>query len=111
MAVFGSQPLNPTPFQKAVKSSLQRRPFILFGLPFLGLVVFSSYALEKFTKTRYDYHNTKVQSVSKEEQLKMDKNRKRVDLKEEYYVSLSSSFISPVLTNPLDWIASTRTQL
>jgi hypothetical protein len=87
MAVFGSQPLNPTPFQKAVKSSLQRRPFILFGLPFLGLVVFSSYALEKFTKTRYDYHNTKVQSVSKEEQLKMDKNRKRVDLKEEYYVS------------------------
>lgn len=87
MAVFGSQPLNPTPFQRAVKTRLQRRPFIYFGLPFIGLVVFSSYALEKFTKTRYDYQSTKVQSVTKEEQLKMDKNRKRVDLKEEYYVS------------------------
>lgn len=90
MAVFGSQPLNPTPFQKAVKTGLQRRPFIYFGLPFLGLVIFSSYALEKFTKTRYDYHSTKVQSVTKEDQLKMDKNRKRVDLKEEYYVSFAT---------------------
>ncbi|KAJ9116703.1 hypothetical protein QFC20_000638 [Naganishia adeliensis] len=85
MAVFGSQPLNPTPFQRAVKTRLQRRPFIYFGLPFIGLVIFSSYALEKFTKTRYEYQSTKVQSVTKEEQLKMDKNRKRVDLKEEYY--------------------------
>lgn len=87
MAVFGSQPLNPTPFQRAVKTRLQRRPFMYFGLPFIGLVIFSSYALESFTKTRYDYQSTKVQSVTKEEQLRMDKNRKRVDLKEEYYVS------------------------
>ncbi|KAI5453885.1 Cytochrome oxidase assembly [Naganishia albida] len=85
MAVFGSQPLNPTPFQRAVKTRLQRRPFMYFGLPFIGLVIFSSYALESFTKTRYDYQSTKVQSVTKEEQLRMDKNRKRVDLKEEYY--------------------------
>lgn len=89
MAVFGSQPLNPTPFQRAVKTRLQRRPFMYFGLPFIGLVIFSSYALESFTKTRYDYQSTKVQSVTKEEQLRMDKNRKRVDLKEEYYVSRS----------------------
>ncbi|KAJ9120624.1 hypothetical protein QFC22_002553 [Naganishia vaughanmartiniae] len=85
MGVFSAQPLNATPFQKAVKTKLQRRPFIYFGLPFIGLVVFSSYALEKFTTTRYDYQDTKVRSVSKEEELKMDKNRKRVDLKEEYY--------------------------
>lgn len=90
MGVFPAQPLNSTPFQKAVKTRLQRRPFVYFGLPFIGLVILSSYALEKFTTTRYDYQDTKVRSVTKEEELKMNKNRKRVDLKEEYYVSTAN---------------------
>lgn len=130
--MFPSQPLNPTPFQKTVASRLRNRPFLYFGVPFLSIVVLASYGLQGFTKTRYDYHDTKVQTVSrsrasrlervtrkvdtndhqlgsclsrlvplhlspygrptraqitKEDELKMSKGRKKLDLREEYYVS------------------------
>lgn len=62
--MFSSQPLNPTPFQKSVASKLRNRPFLYFGVPFLSIVVLASYGLQGFTKTRYDYHDTKVQTVS-----------------------------------------------
>lgn len=52
----------------------------------MGLMVGSSFALENFTRTRYDYQATKVQSMSWEEDMGMSKNRKKVDLREEYYV-------------------------
>ena len=64
--MFQSQPLNPTPFQKTVASKLRNRPFLYFGVPFLSIVVLASYGLQGFTKTRYDYHDTKVQTVSLE---------------------------------------------
>lgn len=82
MGTFTKKSTTNNPFMSAVR----RRPFAYFGLPFLTLVVFSSYALETFTQTRYDHGDYKVQAVSKEEALKMDKNRKRVDIREEYYV-------------------------
>jgi cytochrome c oxidase assembly protein subunit 16 len=63
--MFPSQPLNPTPFQKTVASRLRNRPFLYFGVPFLSIVVLASYGLQGFTKTRYDYHDTKVQTVSR----------------------------------------------
>lgn len=85
MPTFPSQPLNPSPLQKSLSSRLRRRPFIYFGLPFLSIVTLASFSLSSFTQTRYDLHNTKVQSVSKEEELRMDKQRKKVDIKEEYY--------------------------
>ncbi|KAG7562725.1 hypothetical protein FFLO_01885 [Filobasidium floriforme] len=83
--MFPSQPLNPTPFQKTVASRLRNRPFLYFGVPFLSIVVLASYGLQGFTKTRYDYHDTKVQTITKEDELKMSKGRKKLDLREEYY--------------------------
>lgn len=81
--VFQSRSTNPN----ALVSSVRRRPFMFFGLPFLGIVVVSSFALQTFTQTRYDLDNQKVQAVSKEEELGMSKERKKVDIREEYYVS------------------------
>lgn len=81
---FSSKSSNPNPLLRLVR----QRPFALFGLPFLGLVVFSSFALTTFTQTRYDLNDTKTRSVSKEEELGMSKDRKRVDIREEYYVSV-----------------------
>ncbi|GAA5887153.1 hypothetical protein JCM6882_009465 [Rhodosporidiobolus microsporus] len=81
MANFGSKPLNPS----ALTSSLRRQPFLLFGLPFLFTIVGASFALSSFTQTRYDYRDQKVQSVSKEEELGMRKDRRRVDVREEYF--------------------------
>lgn len=89
---FSSKSTNPNPLLRMVR----QRPFALFGLPFLGLVVFSSFALSTFTQTRYDLNDSKTKSVSKEEELGMNKDRKKVDIREEYYVS--------VLTDNGDWV-------
>lgn len=69
--------------------SLRRHPFTLFGLPFLSLIVLSSFALSGFTQTRYDYRDQKVQSVSKEDELGMRKDRRKIDVREEYWVRSS----------------------
>lgn len=80
---FGAKSANPNPLLRMVR----QRPFALFGLPFLGLVVFSSFALSTFTQTRYDLNDSKTKALSKEEELGMSKDRKRIDIREEYYVS------------------------
>ena len=83
MPTFSSKPVAASSFA----STLRRHPFLMFGLPFLSLVVAASYGLEGLTKTRYDLHGQKVQTMEKEEELGMKENRKRVDIREEYYVS------------------------
>lgn len=84
MAAFTSKSRNPN----KLVSSVRRRPFVFFGLPFLSLVVVSSFALQAFTSTRYELNDQKVSAVSKEDELGMDKDRKKVDIREEYYVSV-----------------------
>lgn len=86
MPAFSSRSRSPT---HPILAQVRRHPFVLFGLPFLSLVVASSFALQAFTQTRYDYHGQKVQTLSQAEALGMDKNRKRVDIREEYYVSVN----------------------
>jgi cytochrome c oxidase assembly protein subunit 16 len=83
MPAFTSKSRNPNKLVSAVR----RRPFVFFGLPFLSLVVASSYALQAFTSTRYELNDQKVSAVSKEDELGMNKDRKKVDIREEYYVS------------------------
>lgn len=68
-------------------SAVRKHPFMFFGLPFLSIVVVSSFALKTFTQTRYDLNDQKVQAVTKEDELGMNKDRKKVDIREEYYVS------------------------
>ncbi|KAE9410572.1 hypothetical protein BT96DRAFT_382523 [Gymnopus androsaceus JB14] len=80
MARFESKPLNPTRLNRAV----QKNP-ALFGVPFILLMVAASYALTTFTQTRYDLHDQKVKHVTKQEELGLDKDRKKFDIREEYY--------------------------
>lgn len=96
MAAFSRKSLKSNPFMSAVR----RHPFAFFGLPFLSLVVFSSYALETFTQTRYNHNDYKVQAVSQEEALRMDKNRKRVDIREEYYVRVGGTALTAADEQP-----------
>lgn len=62
----------------------------MFGLPFLSIMVAASFALENFTRTRYDYQASRVQTMSWEEDMGIKQNRKKIDLREEYYVSCGS---------------------
>ncbi|WVR06757.1 hypothetical protein IAU60_003792 [Kwoniella sp. DSM 27419] len=83
MPAFGSKPLNAP--QSSFLTHIRKHPFVLFGLPFVGIIVFSSFALSAFTQTRYDYQQSKVKSMGVEEELGMRSDRRKVDLKEEYY--------------------------
>ncbi|KAF2733101.1 cytochrome c oxidase assembly protein COX16, mitochondrial [Polyplosphaeria fusca] len=64
---------------------LQKRPFLLFGLPFLTTIVGGSFMLTPATALRYERHDKKNQRMSQDEALGIGKNRRKVDMKEEFY--------------------------
>jgi hypothetical protein len=48
-------------FQYRIAAAVRKRPFLLFGVPFIALMVGSSFALTSMTQTRYEIHRDKVQ--------------------------------------------------
>jgi cytochrome c oxidase assembly protein subunit 16 len=64
-----------------------KHPFLLFGLPFVATIVAGSFLLTPATALRYEKHDRKIQRLSQEEALGLGKDRRKVDLNEEYYVS------------------------
>lgn len=104
MPTFSSRPLTAPRLNRSIK----RNP-ALFGVPFILLMVVASYGLTSFTQARYDLHDQKVKQVrvkfecvfflflflkvcvkvTKEQELGIDKNRKKFDIREEYFVSTS----------------------
>jgi len=67
------------------RAALSRHPFLLFGLPFIGTMVAGSFFLTPATAIRYERHDRKVKQLTKEEELGIGKDRRRIDLREEYY--------------------------
>ncbi|KAG5639849.1 hypothetical protein DXG03_002828, partial [Asterophora parasitica] len=80
MTVFASKPWRQTPLNRLLK----KYPG-LFGVPFVLIMVGASYGLTPFTQTRYDLHDQKVKQVTKEQELNLNKNRKKFDIREEYF--------------------------
>lgn len=68
-------------------SSLNRHPFLLFGLPFIATILAGSFFLTPVTAIRYDKYDRKVQRMSQEEAMGLEKGRRKIDMNEEYYVS------------------------
>jgi len=67
MAVFSSKRYTPSARGgsngNASLNKIIRRNPILFGGPFLFLIVGGSFALQSFTQTRYDLYNSKTNQV------------------------------------------------
>lgn len=86
------------------RARLARHPFLLFGLPFISVIVGASFALTPAAALRYERHDRKVQQLSKdevfnlglkgsdgEEGIKRNPRRRVIgDEREEYYVRLST---------------------
>ena len=64
---------------------LGRHPFLLFGLPFVATMVAGSFFLTPATAVRYELHDRKVRQLTKEEEVGLGKDRRKVDMNEEYY--------------------------
>lgn len=90
MAVFQAKRYRPTSQSNTIpakyRAALARHPFALFGLPFIATMVLGSFFLTPATAIRYERYDRKVRQLTKEEELGIGKDRRKIDLKEEYYV-------------------------
>ena len=87
---FPSKPLLSNKFRPNTigawyRRNMERHPFALFGFPFIFLMVAGSFVLTPATALRYERHDRKVRQLSREEELGLGKNRRKVDMREEYY--------------------------
>lgn len=87
----------------AYRARLPRHPFVLFGLPFIMIIVAGSFALTPAAALRYERYDRKVKQLSQEEAIDLGLKgsdgeegikrnpRRRIigDEREEYYVSLN----------------------
>lgn len=65
---------------------MSKRPFLMFGLPFLAVIVAASFVLTPATAIRYERQDRKVRQMTREEELNVRRAARKVDMKEEYYV-------------------------
>ena len=72
------------------RSAISKRPFLLFGLPFLTSIVAGSFILTPATAIRYEKHDRKVKQLTREQELDVRKNPRKVDWRDEYQVGSPS---------------------
>lgn len=93
MPTFPTKKFRPSSYSSTpaarYRALLAKRPFALFGLPFIATMVLGSFFLTPATALRFERHDRKVRQLTKEEELGIGRDRRRVDLKEEYYVSFA----------------------
>lgn len=84
------------------RSAVQKQPFLLFGLPFISIMVAGSFFLTPATALRYERHDKKVRQMTQHEALSLGTNKRKVDPKEEYYVCLQLAAWTALGANILD---------
>jgi cytochrome c oxidase assembly protein subunit 16 len=88
MPTFQSKKYRPSEASVRYRAAVQRHPFLLFGLPFITMILAGSFFLTPATAIRYERHDKKVTQMSQEEALNIRNNKRKVDMKEEYYVRI-----------------------
>lgn len=84
---------NTNTFAAKYRAMMKKHPFLLFGLPFMSVIVAGSFILTPAAAIRYEKYDRKVRQVSREEQLGLGQRKRRVDIREEYYVSLDNELL------------------
>ncbi|GMM31111.1 Cox16 protein [Martiniozyma asiatica (nom. inval.)] len=68
-------------YEKLVK----KNSFLYLGLPMMLSIAMGSILLSNFTALRYERRDEKVKEMGEDEALSLIKNRRKVDIKDEYY--------------------------
>ncbi|KAI8060083.1 cytochrome c oxidase assembly protein COX16-domain-containing protein [Gongronella butleri] len=69
----------------SLSQKVKRHPFVLFGLPFIGIIVGASVGLSQLTQTKFDHRDMRHKKVEKEEALGIDKSKRKLSIQEEYW--------------------------
>ncbi|KAM0703396.1 hypothetical protein Q7P35_009335 [Cladosporium inversicolor] len=89
MPTFSSKKFRSSSYNNTLparyRAALAKHPFALFGLPFVGTMLLGSFFLTPATALRYERHDRKVKTMTEDEKLGIGKDRRRIDMKEEYY--------------------------
>ncbi|KAI1475229.1 hypothetical protein K445DRAFT_21231 [Daldinia sp. EC12] len=89
MAVFQSKKYrsaaDASSFAVRYRAMMAKHPFLLFGLPFISVIVAGSFVLTPATAVRYEKHDRRVRQMTREEELGVGKSGRRVNIKDEYY--------------------------
>ncbi|PSN67360.1 cytochrome c oxidase assembly protein COX16, mitochondrial [Corynespora cassiicola Philippines] len=75
----------PNSIAARYRKALNKHPFLLFGLPFCATIVGCSFLLTPATALRYERYDRKNQQISHEEAMGLGQNRRKVNMKDEYY--------------------------
>jgi cytochrome c oxidase assembly protein subunit 16 len=91
MAVFPSKKFksaaDASTFAAKYRAMMAKHPFLLFGLPFMSVIVAGSFVLTPATAIRYERHDRRVRQMTRDEELGVGKAGRKVNIKDEYYVS------------------------
>jgi len=89
MGVFQSNKFRSSSYNASAAAryrvALSKHPFALFGLPFIATMVLGSFFLTPASALRYERHDRKVRQVTEEERLGMSKDKRKIDIRDEYY--------------------------
>ncbi|KAI8957813.1 cytochrome c oxidase assembly protein COX16-domain-containing protein [Daldinia sp. FL1419] len=72
-------------FAARYRAMMAKHPFLLFGLPFMSVIVAGSFVLTPAAAVRYEKHDRRVRQMTREEELGVGKTGRRVNMKDEYY--------------------------
>lgn len=75
-------------FAARYRAHMAKHPFLLFGLPFMAVIIGGSFVLTPATAIRYERYDRKVKQVSREDELGIGKSGRRVNMRDEYNVSV-----------------------
>lgn len=64
MPIFQSKPYGQKSVLDPLTAKVKKRPFLLFGLPFILIMVGGSFGLAQLTQTRYDHRDLRHRQVS-----------------------------------------------
>lgn len=78
----------PNSLAARYRKSLQKHPFLLFGLPFLSTIVLGSFMLTPATALRYERYDRKNQQITQEQAMGLRGERRKVNMRDEYYVRI-----------------------
>lgn len=90
MAPFASRSFAatlPNSIAARYRKALIKHPFLLFGFPFLTTIVAGSFMLTPATALRYERYDRKNQQITHEQAMGLGQDRRKVNMKDEYYVS------------------------
>lgn len=79
------RPGQKQPTSVMLNRKISKRPVLLFGIPFISIVLAGAYVLSNTQTVRYERRDSKVKLVSEEDALGLEHGRRKINAREEYY--------------------------